>query len=228
MPGSLQEVAVDTEGSKKGSVSERVFNGARLEDEKRVLLSSPAVKCVRAETGPTQSCSFNFPITSYHPSPPPLSLSPENWRAKPCLLVKKSVVNCRLIVLKVLWTSWGSTEPLSSLSRTPPSWGPSQIRSTSWTSSVWKTRKWRLKNKNPKKQTNKKNQTSEALTVDGWVFVMKLMESNLRQKKYTKHLWKKEEENPYMLQPTCPSDGGKTRKDCNCFSIHIKKKLPLW
>lgn len=166
MPGSLQEVAVDTEGSKKGSVSERVFNGARLEDEKRVLLSSPAVKCVRAETGPTQSCSFNFPITSYHPSPPPLSLSPENWRAKPCLLVKKSVVNCRLIVLKVLWTSWGSTEPLSSLSRTPPSWGPSQIRSTSWTSSVWKTRKWRLKNKNPKKQTNKKK--TDFRGTDSW------------------------------------------------------------
>lgn len=80
----------------------------------------------------------------------------------------------------------------------------------------------------PKKTNKQKKQTSEALTVDGWVFVMKLMESNLRQKKYTKHLWKKEEENPYMLQPTCPSDGGKTRKDCNCFSIHIKKKLPLW
>lgn len=98
--------------------------------------------------------------------PPPPSLSPENWRAKPCLLVKKSVVNCRLIVLKVLWTSWGSTEPLSSLSRTPPSWGPSQIRSTSWTSSVWKTRKWRLKNKNPKKQTNKKK--TDFRGTDSW------------------------------------------------------------
>ena len=71
--------------------------------------------------------------------------SPENCRAKPCLLVKKSVVNCRLTVLKVLWASGGSAEPLSSLSSTPPSWGPSQIRSTSWTSSVWKTRKCRLR-----------------------------------------------------------------------------------
>lgn len=88
----------------------------------------------------------NISFTTLPPSPPgclPPSL-PENCRAKPCLLVKKSVVNCRLTVLKVLWASGGSTEPLSSLNRTPPSWGPSQIRSTSWTSSVWKTRKCRL------------------------------------------------------------------------------------
>lgn len=81
---------------------------------------------------------------------PPIRLlnfhcSPENCKAKPCLLVKKSVVNCKVIVLKVLWASGGNADPLSSLSRTPPSCGPSQIRSTSWTSSVWKTRKCRLK-----------------------------------------------------------------------------------
>lgn len=70
--------------------------------------------------------------------------TPENCRAKPCLLVKKSVVNCRLTELKVLWRSGGSVEPLSSLSNTPPSWGPSQIRKTSCTSSVWKTRKCSL------------------------------------------------------------------------------------
>lgn len=70
--------------------------------------------------------------------------SPENCSAKPCLLVKKSVVNCRVMVLKVLCASWGSAEPLSSLRSTPPSLGPSHIRSTSWTSSVWKTRKCRL------------------------------------------------------------------------------------
>lgn len=69
---------------------------------------------------------------------------PENCRAKPCLLVKKSVVNCRLTELKVLWRSGGSVEPLSSLRSTPPSWGPSQIRKTSCTSSVWKTRKCNL------------------------------------------------------------------------------------
>lgn len=148
---------------------------------------------------PPSHVHLTFPSLPIILPPPPLSLSPENWRAKPCLLVKKSVVNCRLIVLKVLWTSWGSTEPLSSLSRTPPSWGPSQIRSTSWTSSVWKTRKWRLKNKNPKKQTNKKNQTSEALTVDGWVFVMKLMESNLRQKKIHKTPLKKRRRKPLYV-----------------------------
>lgn len=64
--------------------------------------------------------------------------------AKPCLLVKKSVLNCRTTELKVLCRSLGSIEPLSSLRRTPLSTGPSQMRSTSWTSSVSNTRKWSL------------------------------------------------------------------------------------
>lgn len=70
--------------------------------------------------------------------------SPENWMAKPCLLVKKSVLNCRTTELKVLCRSLGKAEPLSSFSRTPLSTGPSQMRSTSWTSSVSNTRKWSL------------------------------------------------------------------------------------
>lgn len=64
--------------------------------------------------------------------------------AKPCLLVKKSVLNCRTTELKVLCRSLGSIGPLSSLRRTPLSTGPSQMRSTSWTSSVSNTRKWSL------------------------------------------------------------------------------------
>lgn len=74
----------------------------------------------------------------------PLHIPPENWMAKPCLLVKKSVLNCRMTELKVLWMSPGSPEPLISFSRIPFSTGPSQIRSTSWNSSVWKTMKWSL------------------------------------------------------------------------------------
>lgn len=70
--------------------------------------------------------------------------TPENWMAKPCLLVKKSVLNCRTTELKVLCRSLGSIGPLSSLRRTPLSTGPSQMRSTSWTSSVSNTRKWSL------------------------------------------------------------------------------------
>lgn len=69
---------------------------------------------------------------------------PENWMAKPCLLVKKSVLNWRTTELKVLWRSLGRAGPLSSFSRTPLSTGPSQMRRTSWTSSVSNTRKWSL------------------------------------------------------------------------------------
>lgn len=64
--------------------------------------------------------------------------------ANPCLLVKKSVLNCRTTELKVLCRSLGRAAPLSSFSRTPLSTGPSQMRSTSWTSSVSNTRKWSL------------------------------------------------------------------------------------
>lgn len=64
--------------------------------------------------------------------------------AKPCLLVKKSVLNCRTTKLKVLCRSLGRAGPLSSFSRTPFSTGPSQMRNTSWSSSVSKTRKWSL------------------------------------------------------------------------------------
>lgn len=50
------------------------------------------------------------------------------------------------------------------------------------------------------KKTNKQNkQTSEALTVDGWVFVMKLMESNLRQKKIHKTPLKKRRRKPLYV-----------------------------
>lgn len=69
---------------------------------------------------------------------------PENWMAKPCLLVKKSVLNCRTTELKVLCRSLGITGPLSSLRSTPLSTGPSQMRSTSCTSSVSNTRKCSL------------------------------------------------------------------------------------
>lgn len=65
--------------------------------------------------------------------------------AKPCLLVKKSVLNCRTTELKVLCRSLGRAGPLSSFSRTPLSTGPSQMRRTSWTSSVSNTRKWSLR-----------------------------------------------------------------------------------
>lgn len=64
--------------------------------------------------------------------------------AKPCLLVKKSVLNCRTTELKVLCRSLGRAGPLSSFSSTPLSTGPSQMRSTSWTSSVSNTRKCSL------------------------------------------------------------------------------------
>lgn len=46
--------------------------------------------------------------------------------------------------LKVLWTSLGKLDPLISFRRIPFSTGPSQILSTSWNSSVWKTMKWSL------------------------------------------------------------------------------------
>lgn len=104
----------------------------RYQKETVCLLSQPHLSHSTLLTSPLPP---SIP-SSHHPA-----FSPENCRAKPCLLVKKSVVNCKLTVLKVLWASGGSAEPVSSLSRTPPSWGPSQIRSTSWTSSVWKTRK---------------------------------------------------------------------------------------
>ena len=146
MPGSLQEVAVETEGGRWSPVSGKTGKWCS------------AIRWWRYY--------FHSSQLNHHPSS-----SPENCRAKPCLLVKKSVVNCRLTVLKVLWASGGSIEPLSSRSRTPPSWGPSQIRSTSWTSSVWKTRKWRLLKRH-------RRDTSDAVTAGRqhslWIYTLTL------------------------------------------------------
>ena len=63
---------------------------------------------------------------------------------KPDLLMKKSLSNCRVSELKVLWMSSGSMEPLHSFSRTSLSTGPSQTFRMSWAVSVSNTMKCRL------------------------------------------------------------------------------------
>lgn len=148
MPGSLQEVAVETVGAGCSTVMNNIFSSIMnnsISCSKRPQINLWELSFYLSYTlNPIFMLQFLYITPPYLQSSSHSSSSPENCRAKPCLLVKKSVVNCRLMVLKVLWASGGSTEPLSSLSRTPPSWGPSQIRSTSCTSSVWKTRKCRL------------------------------------------------------------------------------------
>lgn len=52
----------------------------------------------------------------------------ENCTEKPDLLMKKSLSNCRVRELKVLWMSSGSAEPLHSFSRMALSAGPSHTR----------------------------------------------------------------------------------------------------
>lgn len=68
----------------------------------------------------------------------------ENCTEKPDLLMKKSLSNCRVRELKVLWMSSGSAEPLHSFSRMALSAGPSHTRRMSWASSVSNTMKCRL------------------------------------------------------------------------------------
>lgn len=64
---------------------------------------------------------------------------------KPDLLMKKSLSNCRVSELKVLWVSSGSMEPLHSLSRMSLSTGPSHTFRMSWAVSVSNTMKCRLR-----------------------------------------------------------------------------------
>lgn len=75
----------------------------------------------------------------------PCSHSLENCTEKPDLLMKKSLSNCRVSELKVLWTSPGSAEPLHCFSRMVLSAGPSHTFRTSWFVSVSNTTKCRLR-----------------------------------------------------------------------------------
>lgn len=68
----------------------------------------------------------------------------ENWMEKPDLLMKKSLSNCSVSELKVLWMSSGSAEPLHSFRRMLLSSGPSYTLRMSCASSVSNTMKWRL------------------------------------------------------------------------------------
>lgn len=68
----------------------------------------------------------------------------ENWMEKPDLLMKKSLSNCNVNELKVLWISSGSAEPLHSLRSMLLSIGPSHTFKMSWATSVSKTIKCRL------------------------------------------------------------------------------------
>lgn len=63
---------------------------------------------------------------------------------KPDLLMKKSLSNCSVRALNVLWMSSGSREPLHSLSRMSLSRGPSHTFRVSWAVSVSNTMKCRL------------------------------------------------------------------------------------
>lgn len=68
----------------------------------------------------------------------------ENWMEKPDLLMKKSLSNCRVSELKVLWMSPGRAEPLHSFSKMLLSTGPSQTLRMSCAVSVSNTMKCRL------------------------------------------------------------------------------------
>ena len=61
-----------------------------------------------------------------------------------CIYIASSRMSTQVPVLPMLCRSLGRAGPLSSFSRTPLSTGPSQMRRTSWTSSVSNTRKWSL------------------------------------------------------------------------------------
>lgn len=68
----------------------------------------------------------------------------ENWMEKPDLLMKKSLSNCNVNELKVLWISSGRADPLHSFRRMLLSIGPSHTFKMSWAASVSKTIKCRL------------------------------------------------------------------------------------
>lgn len=72
----------------------------------------------------------------------------ENWMEKPDLLMKKSLSNCNVNELKVLWISSGRAEPLHSFRSMLLSIGPSHTFKMSWATSVSKTIKCRLQREN--------------------------------------------------------------------------------